>query len=267
MIRGVVYLVGAGPGDPELITVRGLACLRQADVVVHDRLVARELIDSAPRAARRIDVGKSPGHAPWPQSRINALLIAEARRKRRVVRLKGGDPFVFGRGGEECQALAEAGVRFEIVPGVSSAVAAPAYAGIPLTHRMAASAFTVVTGHTASDPNALDWEALSRLGTLVVMMGLAELPAIASRLLQLGKPPGTPVAVISRGTTAEQVVARGTLADIAERASRLSSPATIVIGPVASLADQLAWFDAARSRRAHSLRSSGSAGMPASGVA
>ncbi len=267
MTRGMVYLVGAGPGDPELITVRGLACVRHADVVVHDCLVAPQLVDHAPATARRIDVGKAPGHAPWPQSRINALLVAEARRARRVVRLKGGDPFVFGRGGEECQALAEAGVRFEIVPGVSSAVAAPAYAGIPLTHRRAASAFTVVTGHAASDPEALDWEALSRLGTLVVLMGLAELPTIASRLLALGKPAGTPVAVICRGTTAEQVVVRGTLADIAGRASTLTSPATIVIGTVASLADQLAWFDAARARGVHFSRPSGSAGMPASGVA
>ena len=258
MTRGVVYLVGAGPGDPELITVRGLGCLREADVVVHDRLVARRLIDRAPARARRIDVGKLPGHAPWPQSRINALLVAEARRGRRVVRLKGGDPFVFGRGGEECQALAEAGVRFEIVPGVSSAVAAPAYAGIPLTHRSAASAFTVVTGHTACETNGLDWEVLSRLGTLVVLMGLAELPAIASRLQALGKPATTPVAVICRGTTAEQVVVRGTLADIAERASTLTSPATIVIGTVARLADQLAWFDAAREE---------SEGMRKSGVA
>jgi uroporphyrin-III C-methyltransferase len=267
MTKGVVYLVGAGPGDPELITVRGLACLQQADVVVHDRLVARQLIDRAPRTARRIDVGKAPGNAPWPQSRINALLVAEARRHRRVVRLKGGDPFVFGRGGEECQALAEAGVRFEIVPGVSSAVAAPAYAGIPLTHRHAASAFTVVTGHAADDTEALDWEALSRLGTLVVMMGLAELPTITSRLMALGKPAGTSVAVISRGTTAEQVVVRGTLADIAERASALTSPATIVIGQVASLADQLAWFDAARAEQRHSHRPSDSVGIQVSGVA
>jgi uroporphyrin-III C-methyltransferase len=267
MTKGVVYLVGAGPGDPELITVRGLACLEQADVVVHDRLVARQLIDRAPRTARRIDVGKAPGNAPWPQSRINALLVAEARRNRRVVRLKGGDPFVFGRGGEECQALAEAGVRFEIVPGVSSAVAAPAYAGIPLTHRLGASAFTVVTGHLANESDTLDWEALSRLGTLVVMMGLAELPTIASRLLARGKPPGTPVAVISRGTTAEQVVVRGTLADIAERASALPSPATIVIGQVASLADQLAWFDAVGAQRVHSRRSSVSDAIAASGVA
>jgi len=267
MTRGVVYLVGAGPGDPELITVRGLACLRQADVVVHDRLVARQLVDRAPNTARRIDVGKAPGHVPWPQSRINALLVAEARRARRVVRLKGGDPFVFGRGGEECQALADAGVRFEIVPGVSSAVAAPAYAGIPLTHRLAASAFTVVTGNARSDADALDWEALSRLGTLVVLMGLAELPTIVLRLLALGKPPATPVAVISRGTTAEQVVVRGTLADIAERASALTTPATIVIGAVASLADQLAWFDAAGARRVHSGRPADSADMPASGVA
>lgn len=248
--RGVVYLVGAGPGDPELITVRGLTCVRRAEVVVYDRLVARQLVDRAPASARRIDVGKSPGHAPWPQSRINALLVAEARRQRRVVRLKGGDPFVFGRGGEECQALAEAGVRFEVVPGVSSAIAAPAYAGIPLTHRHRSSAFAVVTGHAAGDPQQLDWEALARVGTLVVLMGLGELRAIVSRLHALGKPGTTPVAVISRGTAAEQVVVRGTLADIAERANALASPATIVIGPVAALSDQLAWFDPSTARPA-----------------
>jgi uroporphyrin-III C-methyltransferase len=241
--RGVVWLVGAGPGDPQLITVRGLRCLRSADVVVHDRLVARRLIDEAPSRARRIDVGKAPGLEPWSQRRINALLVAEARRGRRVVRLKGGDPFVFGRGGEECEALAEAGIPYRVVPGVTSAVAAPAFAGIPLTHRGRSSAFTVVTGHgAASDPAGVDWAALAGAGTLVVLMGLERIAEIAERLVAHGRPARTPVAVIARGTTDDQVVVRGTLADIAARARGLASPATIVVGEVAALADRLAWF-------------------------
>ena len=240
---GIVWLVGAGPGDPELITVKGLDCLRCAEVVVYDRLVSRRLIDEAPKAARRIDVGKAPGHCPWPQSRINALLVAEARRHRRVVRLKGGDPFMFGRGGEECQALAEAGIRFEIVPGVTSALAVPAYAGIPVTHRRYSSAVTVVTGHTAgSDPSAVDWAALARAGTLVILMGLARIRVIVDELRANGVADDTPVALISRGTTAEQVVVHGTLRDIVRAAARVDSPATIVVGDVAALGRQLAWF-------------------------
>ena len=240
---GVVWLVGAGPGDPELITVKGLDRLRCADVVVYDRLVSPRLIDEAPAAARRIDVGKAPGHHRWPQSRINSLLVAEARRGRRVVRLKGGDPFVFGRGGEECQALAEAGIRFEIVPGVTSAVAAPAYAGIPVTHRRYSSAVTVVTGHTAGfDPSAVDWAALAGAGTLVILMGLARIRAIVKELRANGLADDTPVALIGRATTAEQVVVHTTLCDIVRRAAEVDPPATIVVGDVAALGKQLAWF-------------------------
>ena len=240
---GVVYIVGAGPGDPELITVKGLARLRRADVVVYDRLVHARLVDAAPTSAHRIAVGKTPGHHPWPQRRINVLLIAEARRGRRVVRLKGGDPFVFGRGGEECVALADAGVRFEVVPGVTSAVAAAAYAGIPVTHRQHASGFAVVTGHTCeANCSALDWDALARVGTLVVLMGHRNLGAIVARLRALGRQPNTPVAVVSCGTTTEQVVIQGTLADIADRAREVPSPITIVIGEVADLSRRLAWF-------------------------
>lgn len=246
MERGFVSLVGAGPGDPELITVKGLDRLRRADVVVHDRLVALQLLEEAQPQARRIDVGKAPGHQPWPQERINRLLVAEARRKRRVVRLKGGDPFVLGRGGEECLALAAAGVPFEVVPGVTSAVAAPAYAGIPLTHRGVACAFTVVTGHTAgSDPEALDWPTLARAETLVVLMGLEPLPVIAARLVAAGRDAATPVAVIENGTRGEQRVVRGTLRDIAQRARGSRSPATIVIGEVVRLSAQIAWFEPA----------------------
>jgi uroporphyrin-III C-methyltransferase len=234
--RGSVALVGAGPGDPELITVKALARLRSADVVVHDRLVPRALLDEAPATARRIDVGKAPGRQPWPQPRINRLLVAEARRGRRVVRLKGGDPFVFGRGGEECQALAAAGVPCEVVPGVTSAVAVPGRAGIPVTHRGCATSFAVVTGHTAGiDPCALPWTALAQLDTVVVLMGLGQLRAIASQLIAAGRPAATPAAVISAGTTPHERVVCGSLGDIADRASGMPSPATIVVGDTVGL--------------------------------
>jgi uroporphyrin-III C-methyltransferase len=241
---GMVSLVGAGPGDPELITVKGLRLLEQADVVVYDRLASRQLLERVPSKARRIDVGKAPGNHRWPQNRIQTLLIAEARRGRRVVRLKGGDPFVFGRGGEECGALVEAGVPFEVVPGVSSAVAAPAYAGIPLTHRRFTSAFAVVTGHACGESSSdLDWAALARIGTLVILMGLGRLESIVSTLCAHGASTSTPVAVISRATRADQRVIRGTLADIVRRASGVRSPATIVVGRVAELGEPLSWFD------------------------
>jgi uroporphyrin-III C-methyltransferase len=240
----MVHLVGAGPGDPELITVKGLKRLQVADVVVHDRLIGRELLEHAPTTARRIDVGKAPGRHRWPQRRINTLLIAEARRRRCVVRLKGGDPFVFGRGAEECRALVAAGVPFEIVPGVTSAIAAPAYAGIPLTDRGQASAFTVITGHVcAASGRGPDWEALARAETLVILMGLARLPQIAARLRAHGRADRTPVAIVSRGTAAEQRVVRGTLGDIASRIAGLLPPATIVVGEVAAACERLSWFE------------------------
>jgi uroporphyrin-III C-methyltransferase len=252
---GMVYLVGAGPGDPELITVKGLRLIEHADVVVFDRLASRQLLDWAPKRARRIDVGKAPGNHRWPQSRIQTLLIAEARRGRRVVRLKGGDPFVFGRGGEECEALVEAGIPFEVVPGVSSAVAAPAYAGIPLTHRRYTSAFAVVTGHTCGESSGdLDWDALARIGTLVILMGLGRLESIVSTLLSRGQSASTPVAIISRASCADQRVTRGTLANIVSRASGLRSPATIVVGQVAELAEPLSWFNERSQRGAGPAR-------------
>lgn len=238
---GMVYLVGAGPGDPDLITVKGRNCLRRADVVVHDRLAAPGLLHEAPAAALRIDVGKTPGVRGWSQARINRLLVSLVSQGKTVVRLKGGDPFVFGRGGEECLALASAGLPFEVVPGVSSAVSAPAAAGIPVTHRGRARAFTVVAGHTAG-PDELDhdWETLARAETLVILMGLRNLPHITERLLAAGRSPGTPAAVVSRATTEEQAVVRGTLADIAARSRGLSTPATIVIGEVVGLAGEIA---------------------------
>jgi len=243
--------VGAGPGDPELITLRGARCLEAADVVVHDRLISMRLVGLAPARARRIDVGKSAANHPWPQSRINALLVAEARRGRRVVRLKGGDPFVFGRGSEECQALVAAGIPFEVVPGVSSANGALACAGIPVTHRGLASGFTVVTGHRRAEGEPeLEWDWLARAETLVVLMGHGRMDEIARELIGAGRSPRTAAAAISRGSTGEHAVVRRTLAGIAAAAADLPGPVTLVVGPVAALADTLAWFDPRQAARA-----------------
>jgi uroporphyrin-III C-methyltransferase len=246
-MSGRVALVGAGPGDPELMTVRGLALLRRADVVVYDRLVDPRLLDEAPLDAQRIFVGKASGAHVVPQGRINALLIAHARRGRRVVRLKGGDPFVFGRGGEEAEALATAGVPFEIVPGVSAAVAVPAYAGIPVTHRGTASSFAVVTGHEDETRTeaAVDWGTLATaVDTLVILMGARSLPRIAAALLAGGRRPETPVALIRWGTTDSQVTLTGRLDEISGRAEavHLAPPVVVVVGDVVALRERLAWF-------------------------
>ena len=244
---GSVALVGAGPGDPGLMTVRGLELLRQAQVVIYDRLVDPRLLDEAPRA-RRIFAGKASGNHALPQEHITMLLITHARRGRRVVRLKGGDPFVFGRGGEEALALARARIPFEVVPGVSSAVAVPAYAGIPVTHRGVASSFTVVTGHGSASgrESSVDWARLARSAdTLVVLMGLESLPRIARELIAAGRPATTPVALVRWGTTSAQETVTGTLRDIAARAARarLEPPVVIVVGDVVALRDRLQWFD------------------------
>lgn len=241
--NGIVYLVGAGPGDPGLLTLRGQECLQRADVVVHDRLANPQLLGFAPTAAL-IDVGKQPDHHPVPQGRINAILVEEARKGKIVVRLKGGDPFVFGRGGEEAQALAEAGIPFEIVPGVTSAVAVPAYAGIPVTHRTLACSVAFITGHCAgSKPLELDWQALARgIDTLVFLMGVHSLPLIVTSLIEAGRPPGTPIALIEQGTTPEQKVFTGTLADIIEEADGVKPPAIIIVGEVVNLHSTLDWF-------------------------
>ncbi|MEZ4702675.1 MAG: uroporphyrinogen-III C-methyltransferase [Rhodothermales bacterium] len=240
---GTVYLVGAGPGDPELITVRGLNAIRTADALVYDRLVHPALLDEAPARAERIYAGKAPGSVAMEQADIERLLVHLAHRHERVVRLKGGDPFVFGRGGEEALTLREAGIAFEIVPGISSSIAAPAYAGIPVTHRERARGFTVVTGHTCRPDEMPDWAALARATTLIVLMGLGRLREIAGGLLANGLSAETPVAVISRAATAQQETVGGTLATIAERAAHLASPATIVIGEVAAIHERLAWYD------------------------
>src|SRR5260370_12892314 len=216
--RGRVFLVGAGPGDPELITLKGLRCLRQAQVVVYDRLICPDLLDEASSQAIRVFVGKEPGRHSMKQEEINMLLITYAQQGRLVVRLKGGDPFVFGRGGEEALALADAGIPFEIVPGVSSAIAVPAYAGIPVTHRDLATSFTVVTGHEQRNntSSSVNWETLAALeGTLVIMMGVETLPYITQRLLAGGLQPNTPAAVIQQGTVAQQRIVTDTLVNIA----------------------------------------------------
>src|SRR6266480_4336846 len=238
---GTVYLVGAGPGDPGLITTKGLEILRSADVVVYDRLVAPSLIAEAPPTAERVFVGKSARGAGAEQDDINALLVERARRGLTVVRLKGGDPFVFGRGAEECEALHAAEVPFHVVPGVTSAIAVPAAAGIPVTHRRLASAFAVVTGHECDGVSSLDWEALARVPTLVVLMGLSALREITARLLEHGADPDTPAAVIASGTLPTQRTVVGTLATLAARVAEesLEPPATVVIGEVVRVRELL----------------------------
>lgn len=240
---GKVYLVGAGPGDRDLITVRGLRLLQQAEVVVYDRLIDTELLNDVHPAAERVYVGKSAGHHFRRQDEINEILVARAKEGRTVVRLKGGDPFVFGRGGEEALALAEEGIPFEIVPGISSAVAVPAYAGIPVTHRGVASSFTVITGHGCESSDVgHDWSALAQVDTLVILMGVGRLAQIADLLMEHGRDPKTPVAVVSSGTTREQNVVAGTLACIESLTGHVQPPATIVVGEVVRLRESLAWF-------------------------
>jgi uroporphyrinogen III methyltransferase/synthase len=239
---GVVYLVGAGPGDPGLLTRRGAELLERADVVVYDRLAHPVLLELAPPGAELIDVGKAPGRVAMDQDGINAVLVERGLAGQVVVRLKGGDPFVFGRGGEEAEELAAAGVRFEVVPGITSAIAAPAYAGIPVTHRGLSTHFTVVTGHEdpAKGSTDTDWDALARAGgTLVILMGAGRLADIAARLVAGGRGPDTPVAAVRWGTRAEQHTVRGTLGTIADLG--VDPPSAIVVGPVAGL--DLAWFE------------------------
>jgi uroporphyrin-III C-methyltransferase len=255
-----VFLVGAGPGDPELITLKGLRCLHQAQVVVYDRLICSDLLDEAPSQATRVFVGKESGRHSMQQEEINILLIKYARQGHRVVRLKGGDPFVFGRGGEEALALADAGIPFEIVPGVSSAIAVPAYAGIPVTHRDLATSFTVVTGHEQRNntSSSVNWETLAALGgTLVIMMGVETLPHITQRLLAGGLQPSTPAAVIQQGTVAQQRIVTDTLVNIAEsaRTAKITSPAVTIIGATVALGDSLAWFDTVHPYISHAMNS------------
>jgi uroporphyrin-III C-methyltransferase len=233
-----VHLVGAGPGDPGLITARGLELLRRAHVVVHDRLIGPELLHEVRAGAELVDVGKGAGHAALSQEEINRLLVDRARAGHDVVRLKGGDPFVFGRGSEELSACREAGVRCEVVPGVSSAIAAPAAAGIPVTARGIARSFAVVTAHQAGESGEHDVAPLAGVDTIVVLMGRSSLPSFTARLIAAGRDPDTPAACIQSATTPAQRVTLATLATIADAAERdgLEAPIVTVIGAVARMA-------------------------------
>jgi len=244
---GKVYIIGAGPGDPGLITVQGARAIGRAGVIVYDHLVSEELLDYARKDARLIYAGKKGGDHTLPQEEINRLLVAEARQGNVVARLKGGDPFIFGRGGEEAEVLATAGIPFEVVPGVTAAVAVPAYAGIPLTHRGLTSTLAFVTGHEdpTKEKSDIDWQALAGIGTLVFFMGVKNLPRITAALMEHGKDPRTPAALIRWGTTADQETVAGALADIAALAAArgFTPPSLLVVGPVAGLRETLRWFD------------------------
>jgi uroporphyrinogen III methyltransferase / synthase len=246
--RGVVYLVGAGPGDPGLMTERSLELIASADVIVYDRLIPPGALDGARADAELIFAGKRAGEAEIAQGEIEALMVERARVGRSVVRLKGGDPFVFGRGGEEAEALAAVGVPFEVVPGVTAGVAAPAYAGIPLTHREDASAVAFVTGHEdpAKEDSALDWAALASFpGTLVLYMGVKRLGPIVERLTAAGRDPGEPAAAVERGTFAEQRTVTASLRELPRAAAEaeLRAPAVVVVGPVAARRESIAWLE------------------------
>ncbi|MFH1078696.1 MAG: uroporphyrinogen-III C-methyltransferase [Pseudomonadota bacterium] len=244
---GKVYIVGAGPGDPELITVKGLRCIREADVLIYDHLVSEELLSHAKNSIRLIYAGKQGGDHTLTQDEINRRLVEEAGQGKIVARVKGGDPFIFGRGGEEAEVLAKAGIPFEIVPGVTSAIAVPSYAGIPLTHRGYTSTVAFVTGHEDPDKehSDIDWGALADIGTLVFLMGVKNLPKIVAGLIAHGKAPETPAALIRWGTTADQETLTDTLAKIAQRAEekQFLPPAIFVVGRVVDLCESLDWFE------------------------
>jgi len=235
--RGKVFLVGAGPGDPGLLTRKAEHVIKDADVVLYDKLVDERILALVPRETELLDVGKDPNRHRVPQHKINDLLVSYARQGKSVVRLKGGDPFVFGRGGEEAEELTKHGIDVEVVPGISSAVAVPAYAGIPVTHRDYASSVTIITGHEAAG-NALQWEVLAQLdGTLVVLMGVGTLAENVANLIACGKNAQTPAAIIAQGTTPHQKVVVGTLSDITRKAkyAGLKTPAVLIIGNVVKL--------------------------------
>ena len=246
--RGKVYLVGAGPGDPGLLTLRGRELLEKAEVIIYDRLASPRIMEFANPAAEKIYVGKRVGKHVANQHEINDLILEKAKQGKRVVRLKGGDPFIFGRGGEEAQILAENGIQFEIVPGVTSAIAVPAYAGIPLTHRSYTASVAFITGHRRFDSNEadVDWEGLAKgVGTLVFLMGMTNLPNITENLIRFGRSPDTPVAVIRWGTTPLQESITGTLSDIAQKVKEagFKPPAIIVVGDVCKVRDKINWFE------------------------
>lgn len=243
---GKVYLVGAGPGDPELITLKALRCIREADVILYDRLVNKELLEHAKEGADLIYCGKLPDYHTMKQETINHFLVRYAKKGKIVTRLKGGDPFVFGRGGEEAEALVKNNLPFEIVPGVTSGIAAAAYAGIPVTHREASGSVAFVTGHRKEGQEEEDrWKSLAKgIDTLAVYMGIRELPYIQKKLIQYGKKADTPVAIVHWGTTSNQKTITGTLETISDEAAKhhIKNPSMIIIGQVVHYRKQLKWF-------------------------
>jgi uroporphyrin-III C-methyltransferase len=241
---GNVYLTGAGPGDIELLTVKALRVVKEADVIIYDRLANPDILAEAKSGCEFVYVGKEDGRHIMPQDQINETIYQNALKYENVVRLKGGDPFVFGRGGEEAAYLHERGIGFEIIPGITSAISAPAYAGIPVTHRGIAVSFRVVTGHESpnKESSQIPWENFKTDDTIVFLMGLHNLGKISRKLIKIGKSPEYPCAVISRGTTAEQQVVVGTLQNIVEKAKDVPTPALIVVGKVVELREQLNWF-------------------------
>ena len=246
MAHGKVYLVGAGPGDPKLLTVKAAELLKEADVVFYDRLVGEEILKLAPERAEKIYVGKRTGKHEVPQDKITELIIEKAQSGGKIVRLKGGDPFVFGRGGEEAEALVEKGIEFEVVPGISSSVAAPMYAGIPLTHREYAASVAIITGHRAGDAEKpINWAKIAEsVDTMVILMGIESLDRIANKMLEGGVSPNKPVAIIESGTYPQQRTLIDSLGNIVKEAEKkqIKPPAVIVIGEVANLGRKLAWF-------------------------
>mgnify|MGYP006070650005 FL=1 len=247
MKKGQVILVGAGPGDPELLTIKGRKAIESAEVVVYDRLVGQAIFDLIPENAERINVGKESSHHTVPQEQINQILLEKALEGKRVVRLKGGDPFLFGRGGEELELLSEHGVSFQEVPGITSAIAVPAYAGIPVTHRDCCSSLHIITGHQrAGKPLSINFEALVQTkGTLVFLMGVSALGEICRGLLEAGMEPDMPAAVIEKGTTPSQRPILATLSTLPEtaKAEKVKSPAIIIVGKVCAYSNQFDWFD------------------------
>lgn len=244
---GKVFICGAGPGDPKLITVKAMEVLVNCDLVLYDRLVSKEIIDLVPSTTMKFNVGRAGGTSAARQDKTNTLMVESARRGKKVLRLKGGDPLVFGRGGEEAEYLSEHKVDFEIIPGITSAIASPAYAGIPLTHRKLASSVAIVTGH--EDPEKgepiVNWNRLvDGVDTIVILMGVKKLESISRSLISAGMSKATDIAIIENGTTAKQRIIRGSLSSIISqsRKAKLKSPALIIIGKVVSLQEKLAWF-------------------------
>jgi uroporphyrin-III C-methyltransferase len=247
-MAGKVYLVGAGPGDPKLITLRGVECIQEADVIAYDRLANPRLLDYAKAGAELIDVGKLPERHSLPQEEISALLVKKAQEGKIVTRLKGGDPFVFGRGGEEAMALRKHGIPYEVVPGITAGIAAPAYAGIPVTQRFVSSSFAVVAGHECPNKvqSSIRWDKISTaVDTIAFYLGVKNLPQICEQLIKHGRDPKTPVAIIHWGTLPEQKTVQGTLENIVEiaREAEIANPSIILVGDVVNLREEIRWFE------------------------